>query len=177
MIFDPKHKILSYEEAGAKAAELRKKEEKIIMMSGSFDLPHITHVGFFNNVKKNGGALFIALGTDEQIRLLKGPTRPIIPQEARASMLAALEIVDFVIIADEPMQMPSKIHFEKLATIIKPDVFALNDDDSAIEDKRVFAEKHGAKFVIVERFLMPFNDKDTTYLINTSNIIKRIKEN
>ena len=121
--------------------------------------------------------MFIALGTDEQIRLLKGPTRPIIPQEARASMLAALEIVDFVIIADEPMQMPSKIHFEKLATIIKPDVFALNDDDSAIEDKRVFAEKHGAKFVIVERFLMPFNDKDTTYLINTSNIIKRIKEN
>lgn len=177
MIFDPKHKILSYREAGIKAAELKDGKEKIIMMSGSFDLPHITHVGFFNNVKKSGGKLFIALGTDEQIRTLKGPTRPVIPEHARASMLAALEIVDYVIIANEPMEMPSKIHFDKLASIIKPDVFALNDDDSAVEEKRAFAKKHGAEFVIIDRFIMPFDDSKPEYQINTSNIIKKILAN
>ena len=177
MIFDPEHKILSYKEAEIKAHELRQKGERIIMMSGSFDLPHITHVGFLYNVKKSGGILFIALGTDKQISKLKGPSRPYMPENTRASMLAALKIVDYVVIADEPMQMPSKIHFETLMSKIKPDVFALNDDDSAIAEKREFAKKYGAGLEIVEQFLMPFDDSEPEDYIDTTSIIMRIKSN
>lgn len=174
MIFDPKHKILTYNEAEQQAERLKKQGQKIVMMSGTFDLTHITHVGFFHNAKKNGEVLFIALGTDEHIRTLKGPTRPIMTHDIRASMLAALEIVDYIVIADEPLQIDSKIHFEKLLSKIKPDVFAINDDDSAIEEKRKFISKKGIRFVTVPRFLLYFGDESTDY-INTTNIIKRIK--
>jgi cytidyltransferase-like protein len=104
MIFDPKHKVLSYEEAEQKSLELKKRGEKIIMISGVFDIFHMAHVMFLTKTKNLGGIVFVSLGSDETVRTIKGPSRPILTEDLRAGTLAGLEAVDYVVIAKEKVQ-------------------------------------------------------------------------
>ncbi len=93
-------KILTIDQARQKAEELRAQGKKIIGLNGSFDLLHAGHLDILEEAKRQGDVLFVGINTDESIKAKKGETRPIMPQENRAALLAALICVDYVVIMD-----------------------------------------------------------------------------
>lgn len=81
----------------------RKAGQKIVLTNGCFDLLHIGHVGTLQQAADEGDCLIVAVNSDASVRSLgKGPNRPVFNQQDRATMLAALEAVDYVLIFDEP---------------------------------------------------------------------------
>jgi D-beta-D-heptose 7-phosphate kinase / D-beta-D-heptose 1-phosphate adenosyltransferase len=81
--------------------ELKLKGKKIVFTNGCFDLLHAGHVSYLEKAKKFGDVLILGLNSDQSITSLKGENRPINMQEDRAYILAALEVVDYVVIFDE----------------------------------------------------------------------------
>jgi cytidyltransferase-like protein len=74
------------------------KNEKIVLTMGTFDLLHVGHLRFLNEVKALGNIIVVLLSSDDRVKARKGPQRPIIPEADRALMLDALEIVDYVLV-------------------------------------------------------------------------------
>ena len=100
---------------------LKKKGKKIVFTNGCFDLLHIGHVRCFQDSKKLGDVLIVAINSDRSVKSIKSPTRPIIPQDERAEIMSALKSVDYVIIFDQhdPLQ---------IITSIRPDVLVKGGD-------------------------------------------------
>lgn len=84
--------------------------------NGCFDLLHVGHVRYLREARKQGDLLIVGLNSDNSTRCIKGPGRPIMPQEDRAEILAALESVDYVVIFSESTA-------ERLVMALKPDVY------------------------------------------------------
>lgn len=95
-------KILTLEQAAAKAAQLKGAGKKLVTVNGSFDIMHAGHLDTLEEAKQQGDILFVGLNSDGSIQQAKGKIRPIIPEQQRAAMLAALACVDFVVIIDAP---------------------------------------------------------------------------
>ena len=74
---------------------------RVVFTNGCFDLLHPGHIRGFEQARQLGDALIIGLNSDSSVRQLKGPTRPVIPEQERAEILSALEAVDAVIIFNE----------------------------------------------------------------------------
>jgi len=72
--------------------------ERIAFTNGCFDILHVGHVKSLQFARAQGDALIVGLNSDESVRRLKGPTRPICPQDVRAMVLSGLACVDYVII-------------------------------------------------------------------------------
>jgi len=75
--------------------------KKIIFTNGCFDLIHIGHIRYLEEAKKLGDILVVAINSDKSVRTIKGEKHPIISQNERAEILAALEMIDYVTIFDE----------------------------------------------------------------------------
>ncbi len=84
-------------------AGIRKKHkhERLVYVSGTFDLTHVGHVLFFEDAKKQGDVLFVAVGDDATIRSYKGAERPVLNQHVRLKTVDAFKPVDFAMM-DEP---------------------------------------------------------------------------
>jgi D-beta-D-heptose 7-phosphate kinase/D-beta-D-heptose 1-phosphate adenosyltransferase len=80
---------------------LKKNGRRIVFTNGCFDLLHRGHIEYLAKAKSLGDILIVGLNADDSVRRLKGPNRPITPQEDRAAILAALAVVDYVCIFDE----------------------------------------------------------------------------
>ncbi len=80
---------------------MRKAGKKVAFTNGCFDILHYGHVSYLEKAKKGNRILVVGLNSDASTRRLKGPTRPINPQKARAFVLAALESVDYVTVFNE----------------------------------------------------------------------------
>jgi D-beta-D-heptose 7-phosphate kinase/D-beta-D-heptose 1-phosphate adenosyltransferase len=76
--------------------------KKVVFTNGCFDLLHQGHLHLLREAKKLGDLLIVALNSDSSVKRIKGPSRPIFPQAERAELIAALEMVDYVTIFDEP---------------------------------------------------------------------------
>ena len=89
----------------------RQANKKIVFTNGCFDLLHVGHVRYLEQAKQLGDLLFVGLNSDESVKRLKGPLRPIQNQDDRAEILAALRCVDFVSVFDEdtPYQLIKKV--------------------------------------------------------------------
>ena len=74
----------------------------LVTTNGCFDLLHQGHVSYLQHARNQGDALLVAINSDASVRALKGPTRPIVNEDARAQLLASLRCVDAVVIFDEP---------------------------------------------------------------------------
>jgi len=99
----------------------RDSHQKIVFTNGCFDLLHAGHVTYLEAAKKTGDKLILGLNTDRSVSALKGPTRPVIHENDRARVLAALEAVDAVILFDEDTPL-------NLIDAVRPDVIVKGDD-------------------------------------------------
>ncbi|HTH44820.1 MAG TPA: D-glycero-beta-D-manno-heptose-7-phosphate kinase [Oxalicibacterium sp.] len=95
--------------------------QKIVFTNGCFDLLHAGHVTYLEAARKMGDRLVLGLNTDQSVRALKGPTRPVIHEADRARVLAGLEAIDAVILFGEDTPL-------KLINAIKPDVLVKGSD-------------------------------------------------
>jgi D-beta-D-heptose 7-phosphate kinase / D-beta-D-heptose 1-phosphate adenosyltransferase len=93
--------IKTKEEIYALSDRLKKEGKKIVFTNGCFDILHVGHVKYLQEAKSYGDVLIVGLNSDESVRELKGPTRPVNPEADRAYLLAALEAVDYVVIFSE----------------------------------------------------------------------------
>jgi len=96
-----RNKILSMAEAVAFVEHLRHSGREVAFTNGVFDLLHPGHVRYLQEARREGGALVVAINSDRSTRAIKGPTRPITPEQERAEVLAALACVDAVVVFDE----------------------------------------------------------------------------
>lgn len=96
-------------------------EKKIIFTNGCFDILHAGHISYLQKARELGDLLIVGLNSDESIRRLKGSSRPIITQNDRAAVLAALECVDFVVIFEEDTPL-------ELIKLIAPSVLVKGAD-------------------------------------------------
>jgi rfaE bifunctional protein nucleotidyltransferase chain/domain len=110
-------KIVSREQLAAIAADLHARGATIVTCNGSFDLFHYGHLRFLQDAAAQGDVLIVGTNSDSSIKQYKSPQRPIVPQDQRAALLAALEIVDYVHIFDELVPMP-------WLEIVKPQIHA-----------------------------------------------------
>src|SRR5438034_229633 len=74
----------------------------VVLTNGAFDLLHVGHVRYLQAARALGDLLIVGLNSDASVRAYKGPGRPLVPQDERAELLAALRCVDYVVIFDEP---------------------------------------------------------------------------
>ena len=162
---DIEDKIISCEDL----AEIRKKHKKIAFCSGCFDVLHSGHAVFFRQCKSFADTLVVSVGSDSVLKILKGQGRPVNPEKNRMYLLAAFQDVDYVILGEEEIR-PGKINFYNTIKNLKPDIFVLNDDDSAVKEKKALCENLGIELKLVPRVVLPFLKK-----ISTTEIIKKIK--
>ena len=92
--------------------EYKKQNKKIVFTNGCFDLLHIGHVQYLEEARGLGDVLIVGVNTDESVKKLKGPTRPIQSENDRASILAALKSVDHTILFGEetPLELIQQIN-------------------------------------------------------------------
>lgn len=76
-------------------------QQKVVFTNGCFDVLHLGHITYLAEARNLGDLLVVGLNTDNSVRRLKGPQRPINNEEARSTVLAALTCVDYVILFDE----------------------------------------------------------------------------
>ena len=80
---------------------LKKKRKRIVFTNGCFDILHPGHISYLKKARALGDILVVGLNSDNSVRKLKGPPRPITPQKKRAELLGSLEFVDFITIFNE----------------------------------------------------------------------------
>lgn len=103
---------------------LKKKKETVVFTNGCFDILHPGHVTYLEKAKHLGDRLVVALNTDASTRRLKGPTRPVNPLKDRATVMAALESVDYVTWFGEDTPL-------KLITQLEPNILVKGGDYQA----------------------------------------------
>jgi D-glycero-beta-D-manno-heptose 1-phosphate adenylyltransferase len=118
---DTREKILSRDGLQALLEEHRRAGRKIVLANGVFDLLHVGHVRYLQAARAEGDVLVVAINSDASTRKLKGEGRPILTERARATLVAALEAVQYVVIFDEP-------NVEPLLREFQPDVHAKGTD-------------------------------------------------
>ena len=142
-MLDTRAKILSRKSLAEILKAHCRKAERIVLANGCFDLLHAGHVRYLEGARREGDILVVAVNSDSSERALKGPGRPILPQDARAELVAALRAVDYVTIFDEP-------NVEALLEALRPDVHVKGTDYSAeTVPERATAARLGVRVAIV----------------------------
>ncbi|RMD98650.1 MAG: D-glycero-beta-D-manno-heptose 1-phosphate adenylyltransferase [Calditrichaeota bacterium] len=117
----PFDNILSLESFLPLRQQLRQAHKKVVFTNGVFDLLHRGHVEYLQKAKSLGDVLVVGVNSDGSVRRLKGPQRPIVPEQDRAIIVASLKPVDYVILFSE--DTPGK-----LIQAILPDVLVKGAD-------------------------------------------------
>ena len=99
----------------------RRNRRRIVFTNGTFDLLHYGHVQYLEFARTQGDVLVVGLNSDDSVRRLKGPGRPLVPQGQRARVLAGLLAVDYVVVFDE--DTPAE-----LIRQVRPDVLVKGED-------------------------------------------------
>jgi len=118
---DTREKILSREGFHSVLDEHRRARHKIVFANGVFDLLHVGHVRYLQAARAEGDVLVVGINSDASTRKLKGEGRPILTERARATLVAAIAAVTYVIIFDE-------LDVKPLLREIQPDVHAKGTD-------------------------------------------------
>ena len=113
------NKVVSWSTLRRRLAALRRQGKRIVFTNGCFDLLHPGHVRYLRAARRLGDVLVVGLNSDRSVRRLdKGAGRPVVPEHDRAEVLAALEMVDFVVVFDQdtPLEL---IHCARPDMLVK----------------------------------------------------------
>ena len=104
-------KIKTREELKAVTRKARDQGKKIVTTNGCFDVLHVGHIRYLQQAKRQGDILIVAINSDDSVRAIKGDKRPLVPENERAEVLAALKCVDYVMIFPEldPIQFLNEL--------------------------------------------------------------------
>ena len=150
-------KLLNRDAMVAACRRYREFGKRIVFTNGCFDLLHAGHVHYLQQARSQGDLLILGLNTDESVRRLKGPKRPIVPELERAAVLSALECVSHVVLFDENTP-------KELIESIEPDVLVKGGDWSAEQVVgRDFVEARGGKLVLIDTL----EGRSSTNIVNT----------
>ena len=95
-------KIRSARWLAQRVRRLKRQGRRVVFTNGCFDILHVGHATLLQQAKRLGDVLVVAVNSDRSVHALKGPGRPLVPQRDRATLLAALESVDYVTMFHEP---------------------------------------------------------------------------
>jgi rfaE bifunctional protein nucleotidyltransferase chain/domain len=152
-------KLKNLGELEAIASEARRAGKTVVFTNGCFDLLHRGHVHILREAKGKGDILIVGINSDRSVRGIKGPARPILAETDRIELIAAMEMVDYVVSFDESAP-------RKLIEAIKPDVLAKGGDwgqDGVVGADIV--EREGGRVAVIP-YLKGFS---------TTEIIERIR--
>lgn len=136
-------KILSVAEMRAERDRLHANQQKLVFTNGCFDILHAGHVTYLQFARAQGDALCIGLNSDASVQRNKGPLRPIVSENHRAALLAALQCVDYVVLFDD--EEP-----KNLIAQILPDVLVKGRDWAHYVSGREIVESHGGHVVLAD---------------------------
>lgn len=119
--------------------------QKKVVVTGCFDWLHSGHVRFFEEVSELGD-LYVVVGHDANVRLLKGDGHPLFNQDERRYMVQSIRFVRHALISSGHGWMDGEPEIESL----HPDIYAVNEDGDKPE-KRAFCEQHGLEYVVFKR--------------------------
>lgn len=119
---------------------LKKKKKIVVFTNGCFDIIHAGHVQLFKKARSLGDCLIVAINSDSSLKKLKGPKRPLVGQDKRAFVIAALQSVDYVTVFGE--QTPAEI-----LSVLKPDILVKGGDYKINE---IVGREHVKKVVRVK---------------------------
>jgi rfaE bifunctional protein nucleotidyltransferase chain/domain len=153
--------LLTLDQAAAWAAEQRSHGRLLVFTNGVYDLVHPGHVQYLQAARAEGDRLIVAVNSDRSVRMNKGPSRPILPEQERAELIGALACVDAVVIFDA--ETPAEV-----IAAIQPDVLVKGADwaHEAIVGREVVEARGGrvVRMTLTDGF-------STTHIVNT---IKRL---
>jgi rfaE bifunctional protein nucleotidyltransferase chain/domain len=153
-------KYKSVDDLCAISAQARKAGRIVVFTNGCFDLVHRGHIHLLRQAKALGHILIVALNSDVSVKTIKGPDRPIMPEADRIELIAALEMVDYVVVYSEPDPY-------QIIAAIKPNVLVKGGDWSANEIVGAdVVEQNGGRVAVIP-YLPGFS---------TTQIIERIRK-
>jgi rfaE bifunctional protein nucleotidyltransferase chain/domain len=136
-------KIVSRNQLRAILADSKLRGQRIVLANGCFDTLHVGHIRYLEGARREGDILVVGVNADSGVCALKGPGRPILDEQARAQLVAALRAVDYVVLFDEP-------NVEALLETLRPDVHAKGTDYTAeTVPERATAARLGVRVAIV----------------------------
>lgn len=136
-------KIVSRERLRELVQQRRRAGAMLVLANGCFDTLHVGHVRYLEGARREGDILVVAVNSDSSVCHLKGAGRPILPESARAELVAAISAVDYVVLFSEP-------NVEALLEFLRPDVHAKGTDYSAeTVPERATAARLGIRIAIV----------------------------
>ena len=155
-----KNKIVKLDVLIKSIISKREEGKVIVATSGCFDILHAGHVQYLEKARECGDVFVLFLNSDKSVRQLKGPERPIVPEEQRAEVVAGLGCIDYVCIFNE--MTPSEI-IEK----VKPDIWVKGADYQGVDipEKKIIDTYGG-----IIRYI------DFKEGCSSTNIIERIRE-
>jgi rfaE bifunctional protein nucleotidyltransferase chain/domain len=140
---DARSKIVTLEKLRAILLASRQANKIIVLSNGCFDTLHVGHIRYLQAAREEGDVLVTAVNTDSSVRLLKGANRPILDEQARAQLVAAIDAVDFVVVFSEP-------NVERLLEELRPHVHAKGTDyTNDTVPERATAARLGIRVAIV----------------------------
>ncbi len=148
--------VLTREEASEVVKKLKEQGKKVVFTNGCFDILHVGHLRYMNEAKECGDVLIVGVNSDDSVRRLKGPTRPINSEDDRAEMLCGLKAVDYAVIFTE--DTPNNLIEE-----LKPSIHVKGGDYKK-EDlpETEVVERNGGEV----RILQLVDGKSTTNVVN-----------
>jgi rfaE bifunctional protein nucleotidyltransferase chain/domain len=136
-------KIVARDVLVGKLAEHKRTGRRIVFANGCFDTLHVGHIRYLEGSRREGDVLVVGVNADSSVCKLKGPGRPILDENARARLVAALRCVDYVVLFTEP-------NVEALLEELRPDVHAKGTDYTAdTVPERAVSARLGIRVAIV----------------------------
>ncbi len=136
-------KIVARDFLGEKLAEHKRHGRRIVFANGCFDTLHVGHIRYLEGARREGDVLIVGVNSDSSVCNLKGPGRPILHENARAQLVAALRCVDYVVLFAEST-------VEGLLEELRPDVHAKGTDYTLeTVPERAVAKRLGIRVAIV----------------------------
>ncbi len=157
-------KLLALDELSAAVKQLQDAGRKVVFTNGCFDIIHPGHILHLQQARDLGDVLVVALNSDESVRQLKGPSRPIFGQSDRALVLAALEAVDYIVIFNTVRATP-------VIKAVQPDIYVKGGDytlETLNAEERAALEECGARIVLLPEIEGHSTTSVITHLRNTA---------